>query len=139
MKALSILQPWAHAIIHLGKDIENRDWRTQVRGTVAIHAGKRIDDGEAKIFAELYARINGDDFSNVPPFKGKFEYGSIIGVADIVDCVSAHPSKWFYGKWGFVLKNPRALKTPIPFKGKLNFWNVPAGVEAQIWEQLNDK
>ena len=28
MKALSIRQPWAWAILHAGKDIENRDWRT---------------------------------------------------------------------------------------------------------------
>ena len=135
--ALSILNPWAHAIIHLGKDIENRDWQTQVRGTVAIHAGKRKVDEEAKIFAELYQRINGDDFRNVPPFKGKFEFGAIIGVADIVGCVSEHPSPWFYGKWGFVLENQRTLKTPIPINGKLNFWKVPFDVETEIWRQLN--
>ena len=28
MKALTIKQPWAWAIIHAGKDIENRDWVT---------------------------------------------------------------------------------------------------------------
>lgn len=26
--ALSIRQPWAWAILHAGKDIENRDWHT---------------------------------------------------------------------------------------------------------------
>jgi hypothetical protein len=39
--ALSIRQPWAHAVLHLGKDVENRDWRYPPthRGTVIVHAG----------------------------------------------------------------------------------------------------
>jgi hypothetical protein len=31
-KALTIRQPWAHSIIHLGKDVENRSWRTDYKG-----------------------------------------------------------------------------------------------------------
>jgi hypothetical protein len=27
MKAMSIKQPWVHAILHEGKDIENRSWQ----------------------------------------------------------------------------------------------------------------
>ena len=41
MPALSIRQPWAWAILHAGKDIENRSWRTAFRGEVLIHAGLR--------------------------------------------------------------------------------------------------
>jgi len=37
-RALSIRQPWAYAILHLGKDIENRPWRTNFRGPLLIHA-----------------------------------------------------------------------------------------------------
>ena len=40
MKCISIRQPWASLIIHHGKDIENRDWGTNVRGRVLIHAAK---------------------------------------------------------------------------------------------------
>jgi hypothetical protein len=42
MKALSIRQPWAWLIIHAGKDIENREWRTSFRGPVLIHASKTM-------------------------------------------------------------------------------------------------
>ena len=35
MKALTIKQPWAWAILHGGKDIENRNWFTSVAGGVA--------------------------------------------------------------------------------------------------------
>jgi hypothetical protein len=38
MKALSIKQPWVHAILHEGKDIENRSWRRDFRGWLALHA-----------------------------------------------------------------------------------------------------
>jgi hypothetical protein len=38
MKALSIKQPWVHAILHEGKDIENRSWQRSFRGWLALHA-----------------------------------------------------------------------------------------------------
>lgn len=42
-RALSILQPWAHAIVHLGKRIENRDWRgCPHRCEILIHASKGV-------------------------------------------------------------------------------------------------
>jgi len=41
MKALSIKQPWAHAIVMRWKDVENRSqWRSH-RGWFAVHASKR--------------------------------------------------------------------------------------------------
>jgi hypothetical protein len=39
MKAITVRQPWAWAIINAGKDIENRTWNTNFRGRVAIRAG----------------------------------------------------------------------------------------------------
>src|SRR5213592_4281271 len=38
MKALTIKQPWVHAILREGKDIENRSWQRRFRGWLAIHA-----------------------------------------------------------------------------------------------------
>ncbi len=42
MKAISIRQPWAWAICHAGKRVENRDWRhaPSYRGPLLIHAAK---------------------------------------------------------------------------------------------------
>jgi len=52
MKALTIRQPWAWAIFHAGKDIENRDWPTRLRGRIAIHAAKGMtrDEYESALF-----------------------------------------------------------------------------------------
>jgi hypothetical protein len=41
MKAMSIKQPWVHAILHEGKDIENRSWQRSFRGWVVIHASAK--------------------------------------------------------------------------------------------------
>lgn len=38
MKALTLKQPWVHAILPEGKDIENRSWQRTFRGWLAIHA-----------------------------------------------------------------------------------------------------
>ena len=38
MKALTIKQPWVHAMLREGKDIENRSWRRTFRGWIALHA-----------------------------------------------------------------------------------------------------
>jgi hypothetical protein len=46
MKALSVRAPWWWYILHGGKDIENRDWPTRVRGRVLIHASKWWNERE---------------------------------------------------------------------------------------------
>jgi hypothetical protein len=117
MKALSVQQPYAYKIIFERKDIENRTWRTNFRGTVAIHASMKFHP-------------DAEDLSDKQ--KKKLVRGAIIGVVDVVDCVEEHKSKWFGGPIGFVLKNPRPLKEPIPCKGKLNFWDVPPKIEREI-------
>ena len=38
MKALSLRQPWAWAVVEAGKDVENRRWNTKFRGDFLIHA-----------------------------------------------------------------------------------------------------
>jgi ASCH domain len=40
---LTVRQPWAWAIIHGGKDVENRSWRTKYRGPLLIHAGSAFE------------------------------------------------------------------------------------------------
>ena len=119
MKALSVRQPWAWAIIHAGKTIENRPRRTHLRETVAIHASLQPD----REWEEWYPHRA----VKVPPSE-EWVFGAIIGLADIVDCVEVHRSKWFQGPFGYVIANPRPLRKPVPCKGALGFWQVPADV-----------
>lgn len=41
LRVLSIREPWAHAIIYLGKDVENRSWRSGRRRSWNSHRGMR--------------------------------------------------------------------------------------------------
>ena len=116
MKAISIKQPWAWAILHAGKDVENRNWNTNFRGMVFIHVGK-VDDGCGREF------IKGISELNVP---NNIKYGGIIGSVEIVDCVTQSDSKWFFGKFGFVLRNPIELPF-VPLRGQLGFFET--GIE----------
>ncbi|HEX6869940.1 MAG TPA: hypothetical protein VF163_02485, partial [Micromonosporaceae bacterium] len=42
--ALTVLQPWADAIVYLDKRVENRGWRTSYTGGwIYVHTGQRLD------------------------------------------------------------------------------------------------
>jgi hypothetical protein len=119
MKALSIKQPWAWAILHAGKAIENRPRRTHFRGTIAVHASLK----PFKNWEEWYPKRA----LKVPPPED-WVFGAIIGFVDIVDCIGSSRSKWFIGPFGYVLEKPRTLPNPVPCKGALGLWEVPASV-----------
>jgi hypothetical protein len=48
VKALTIKQPWAALIMRCGKDIENRDWRTSMRGIIAVHASAKMQRADVE-------------------------------------------------------------------------------------------
>lgn len=127
MKAISIRQPWAWAILNASKDIENRNWPTRLRGTVAIHAAKGMTRNEYDDFCELRGEIvsAGWESDVIVPAYEDLVRGAIVGTVEIVDCVQRSGSPWFFGEYGFVLRNPLALVEPIPCRGALGFWDVP--------------
>lgn len=117
MKALSIKQPWAWAILRKGKDVENRKWKTKFRGNFLIHSAKTVAlNAPRELYDEwLYAYEMGDNAAKL---------GGIVGVVELTDCQENYPSKWsINGLYHFILKDPVLL----PFrelKGKLNFFEV---------------
>lgn len=114
MKALSIRQPWAHFIVTGEKDIENRKWNTKFRGTFLVHASQTVDYKALKKYDHLLKGCN------------ELKVGGIVGFATIVDVVTESKSEWFQGPYGFVLENPKPIEF-VPYKGKLNFFNVELG------------
>lgn len=127
--AISIRQPWAWAIINAGKDIENRDWSTKFRGPVCIHAAKGMTGDEFNGFMRTIHHISlSRPFPKgaaVPHSKALLR-GGIIGTAEIVDCVEASNSPWFFGRYGFVLRNVQPVEF-IPCKGALGFFKWQGG------------
>lgn len=127
--AISIRQPWAWAIIHAGKDIENRDWSTKFRGPVCIHAAKAVPPVKYLMDCSHVAAIT--KRVKMPPKLGHdFPRGGIIGTAEIVDCVEASDSPWFFGRYGFVLRSVKPIGF-IPVKGALGFFDWRKNLPAQ--------
>ncbi|MEM7599839.1 MAG: ASCH domain-containing protein [Verrucomicrobiota bacterium] len=114
--ALSIRQPWAWLIVNGHKDIENRTWPTRFRGQFLVHAGKGMTKAEYK-----EARWVAEDNGIALPAFGELERGGIVGVAEITDCVNESESPWFFGKWGFVLRDAKPIDI-VPCRGALGFF-----------------
>jgi hypothetical protein len=85
MKILSLRQPWAHLVVSGTKDIENRTWSTNYRGPFLVHASLNIDKEACRAH-----RLD----------PAKLEGGGVVGMAEIIDVVTEHRSKWFLGPFG---------------------------------------
>jgi len=120
MRVLTVRQPWAWAIIHGGKDIENRvrNLAGEYRGPVAIHAGLAPVDQD-NLASRTHRRAHGSSVDT-----GIF-FGAIIGVVDLLAVIEPHERCEFCSPWAIegnyhlALGNPRALRKPIPYRGAL--------------------
>ncbi len=169
LRVLTVRQPWAWAIVHGGKDVENRvrNIAGSYRGPVAIHAGLQDDvDASPGLFFERlqwHAEQQGIDHSEQAPLYS--DRGSILGVVDLVDVHGAagywtRENEWQLGccetPWaetGFtqggglvaalpthmVLANPRPLREPISFKGALGLRRLDEETTAAVWSQIGEK
>lgn len=120
MKALSVRQPWAWAIIHAGKDIENRTWATNYRGPLAIHAGKTctLDDWEDGVY--LIKKMTGK--KPPPQESSRMVRGAVIGTVELVDCTPATHGEGWGGMnpngFHWHLRNPKPCD-PVVVRGVL--------------------
>jgi predicted transcriptional regulator len=123
MKCLSVSQPFADLIIHSKKTIELRRWNTNFRGEFLIHSPQKI-------------RVEDCERLGINPKN--LVKGAIIGKAEIYD-VKKYISKseiikdskkhlasksFQNNKYGFLIKNAKPFRIPIPTKGQLGFFEV---------------
>jgi len=116
MKTLSVRQPWAWLIAHNLKPVENRNWNTKVRGLILIHASKSFDKQGFEWVRENFPEID-------LPLPHEFERGGIVGVANLYAVATASSSPWFFGPFGFCLRDARPLPF-VPMLGRLGFFDV---------------
>lgn len=152
MRVLTVRQPWAHAIIHMGKDVENRvrNIAGDYRGPVAIHVAKRLPPFQEHWDAgTTIAEITG----RRPLFHDPATMGAIIGVVnlwavhfdrDVGNCCPHHPnggpggSPWAERDfWHLCLNNARALREPILFKGALGLRRLDDETAARVLESIS--
>lgn len=135
MKALSIRQPWAWAILHAGKDVENRTWGTDFRGEFLIHASKGLGKQECRDAIMTVVDIAPHAYDLWPGYE-TIERGGIVGIARVVD-VRLNRAEHAKSPWevpdqfSFVLADAKPLPF-VPCSGLLGFWNVPPELLARI-------
>ena len=127
--ALSVRQPWAHTILHLGKDIENRSWAWDYRGPLVIHASKNGSRQDYESAVQWIARNVDQRIADRVPPLGELPRGGIVGMVDMFGTteLAATFSRWAdreSGCFWFWLLNPRVLPF-VPFKGKVGKFHVP--------------
>jgi hypothetical protein len=120
--AISVRQPMAWAIVAGRKDIENRSlhavrtWRGMIGQRILIHASKTdvsYDSGE-----RFMRRLG----VGCPPLS-ELERGGVVGSVVIDSIVETHPSDWFTGPYGLVLRDPERLPFR-PCRGQLGVFRV---------------
>jgi hypothetical protein len=139
VKSLSVRQPWAYAIAVLGKDIENRSWSTRHRGLLAIHASSGWDGDEAQSAVAFAARRG---YDAVEPARR--QRSAIVAVVDLADvcCWGLDGRGCSCGPWAIAgqchwrLASVRPLVRPVPCKGSLGLWELPAEVETAVRMQI---
>jgi len=119
--ALSVRQPWAWAILHGGKVIENRSAGAIRAGRmdcrpIALHAASGMKEDEYR-----WGAWRLDKHGVACPRPDDLVRGAIIGSVDVVDIISKSDSEWFGGQMGLVLENPVACD-PIPCSGALGYF-----------------
>ncbi|WP_416367281.1 ASCH domain-containing protein [Paenibacillus sanfengchensis] len=80
MRCITIRQPWATLIAIGEKRLETRGWKTNYRGELAIHAGKRVD--RAACLAEPVRSLlaaSGYSAANLPT-------GAVVAVGRLAGC-----------------------------------------------------
>lgn len=149
MRAITLIQPWGTAIIHMGKDVENRGrgpWRSlEIGERIAIHAGLKEDVEDTwRLKSCLRSICESRGLSQT-----EWPRGALLGTAEVVALVFPRPpvdgvdqtthlgcyeaarlaqsSPWrdMNATTLIVLRNPLALPEPIPCKGALGLWRVP--------------
>ena len=127
MKALSLTQPWATAIIIGMKQYETRSWSTSRRERIYIHAAKGFPR-YAKEFAQREMALK-----RIPE---QLPFGFLIGTAVIDSVLSTTVvtgnitpverlyGDYSYGRFAWKLTDVQALVEPIPYKGSLGLFEV---------------
>lgn len=165
LRALSFLQPWLWAILEGHKGfhldgvfyaIENRKQPppyAMIGRRFALHASRGWDDEGFAFIDDHLGQFRGSEAACV--HEDPKERGTILGTARLLGAVNLatkQPSKtarglspalvaeigkspWAFGPWVWLLADVRRLVEPIPARGMLGFWRVPAELHPEIREE----
>ena len=140
MRALTLWQPWAWAVASGIKRVENRKWEPHAKmlgQRIAIHASMKWDKtSDAMLRRLLHAE------EPAAPTRAECLHGVILGTA-VIDCVvtksddaeriaGPHQKRWFFGPYGWILRDIQMLVVPIACRGYQKLWTVSPSVERAL-------
>ena len=127
LKALTLWQPYAQAVVRGLKRFETRSWPTRYRGPLAIHAAKRPLDAASRALAERYG-------------LRELPLGAVVAVVEMLDCVemtadfiaAQEPREidwgdWRVGRWAWRFGAVEVLPEPIVARGLQGLWTWSRG------------
>ncbi|WP_392971020.1 ASCH domain-containing protein [Streptomyces sp. LN245] len=128
MRALTIRQPWAGAIAHQTKRVENRTWKLPAKhhgARILIHAGAQPDK-QAVVYGEHLD-----------------VYSAVVAVATITDCHFDNGNQVCCSYWAqpglyhWELADVIALPEPVlDVRGQLGIWTPNAELATAVEAQL---
>lgn len=90
-KGVTLWQPWASMIAQGHKTIETRSWPTRHRGTLAIHAARRLEDGHVHdvLASEAFSMLGRSrQHLLLDALTGtRYPLGCIVATCQVVACL----------------------------------------------------
>ncbi len=141
IKCLSIQEPWLTLILRKAKTVENRGRKTRYRGELGLHCSKGFDLegyhwlamnmpgllhelGPLGGWVKPRRIIRGEPYFPMRPSLRKYWAGHLVGVCNLSDCVTEHPSPYFRGPFGWLFEDVIRLVKPIKAQGRQGFFDV---------------
>ena len=138
MKALTLWQPWASLIACGEKQYETRNWKTDYRGPLAIHASLRFTSAQKTMcwqqpFANALIRHGVEHPSHLT-------LGCVLCVADLVDIVRTEVVEvceqerafgdYTPGRFAWKLEHIRVLgENEVAVAGHQGLWDWPVAMD----------
>lgn len=145
LRGLTLLHPWAWAVAHAGKDVENRRMRPEARGGqigmyLAIHGGvvpgpnsgkreeARMDLAWALEAAGRVAEVGAEVVEALGmayPVESEEQYfvPGIVAVARLAGVTQSSTSVWAArGQYHWQLADVVTLPEPVPHRGAQGLW-----------------
>lgn len=114
-QAITVRQPWAWAIEHAGKDVENRSRSMGRPGWYFLHAGQAnvwASSEYAEAALQMWKRARKEPPKVTAPEFVNVRYGGVIGLVKLGPWETAIDSPWFQGPLGARIE----AFIPLPFQ-----------------------
>lgn len=154
VRVLTLWQPWATLCVLGWKNFETRSWSTPFRGTLLIHAAKRLAKREE--LADIACKSDGQ-FSGILDMD--FSYGAIVGAVKLVNVYKMSQNVvfdkfnidistvsiseqavgiWSPGRFAWELTNSVNFANPISYPGAQGLRKIKSDFDKVIQDSLSE-